>query len=171
MSFKAEVKAAVGWDWNDGVPDNGRLQWSTRFSKGTGPGQAETLWRAENHVLAAAQSDVLDLTCLPRSILGGTLTSALTSVRGIVVINHAPAGELVVGGAGGDEWSAPFGADGDTLVLAPQSAVTLTNSQQGWPVDRANRLLRLMANGGPVTYSIALLGTTTVAPPGSGSGS
>ena len=96
------------------------------------------------------------------------LTTCLLSVKALMILNDADsAGTLVVGGAGGDEWSAPFGADGDALQVAPDGAVLLANRQAGWPVDDANKLLKLSASGGDVTYSIALAGTLTAE--GSGS--
>ena len=55
--------------------------------------------------------------------------------------------------------------------MPPDSPLLLANRQDGWTVDDAQKNLRLAASGGDVTYSIAIVGTTTAAGSGSGSGS
>ena len=171
MTFKAEIRASLGWNWSEGAVDNGRLEYAKQFLEGHGDGQAGAAWHAEDQSLVEGASATLDLTALARSILGDTLTTAFLRVKGILVVNQsASAGRLVMGEAGGAEWSAPFGADGDTVAIPPQSAMLLVNRQEGWPVDDSNKLLRLAAAGGPVTYSVAIVGTTTAEGSGSGSG-
>jgi hypothetical protein len=172
MTFKAEIKGSIGWNWDHGVMDNGRFEYTRRLMVGHGPGQAEAVWHAEAQFLSGGQSSTLDLTALARSALGGTLATTLQSVRGMLVTNESTSlGKLIVGGAGGAAWSAPFGADGDSLELPPGGMLLLSAPLDGWPVNDGNRLLRLAAPDGPVHYAIALVGTTTASSPGSGSGS
>jgi hypothetical protein len=168
MTFKAEIRASLGWDWNDGVVDNGRLEYAKSCAQGHDDGQAEAVWHAADQILLEGGATHLDLTALVRSALGGTFDTCLLRVKALLVVHQAGDGKLVLGGAGGAEWSAPFGADGDTLEIPAQSALLLVNRQDGWPVDDANKLLRLSAVGGHVTYSVAIVGTTTA--DGSGSG-
>jgi hypothetical protein len=169
MTFKAEIRASIGWKWDEGAVDDGRLEYAKQFLEGHGDGEAEAAWHAEDQTLPEGGVATLDLTALARRVLGDRLTTCLLRVKGLLVINHdSSTGRLVLGGAGGPEWSAPFGADGDTVEVRPQSAVLLANKPDGWPVDDANKLLRLAAAGGCLTYSIAVVGTT--AADGSGSG-
>jgi hypothetical protein len=169
MGFKAEIKASVGWNWSDGAVDNGRLDYAGRLSEGNGDNQAEAVWHAENQTLADAASTTLDLTALTRTILGDLHTVTFLTVKALLIVNQGTSGgQLLVGGAAADEWSAPFGADGDQVVVPLDSPLLLANRQAGWSIDAANRNLKLTASGGEVTYSIAIVGTITAA--GSGSG-
>ncbi|GAG29614.1 unnamed protein product, partial [marine sediment metagenome] len=43
MSFKAEVKASVGWNWSEGAVDNDRLNYAERLADGNGDNQAEAV--------------------------------------------------------------------------------------------------------------------------------
>jgi hypothetical protein len=170
MSFKAEIKASVGWNWNEGAVDNDRLDYAGRLLDGNGDNQAEAVWHVENQTLLDAESTTLDLSALTRTILADIHTVTFLTVKALLIVNQSTdAGQLLVGGAAADEWSEPFGADGDQVTVPPDSPLLLANRQAGWNVDEANRNLRLAASGGDVTYSIAVVGTTTA--PGSGSGS
>lgn len=170
MSFKAEVKALVGWNWGDGAVDNDRLDYVQRLLEGNGANQAEAVWHAQNQTLLDAASTTLDLTALTRIVLGDTHTVTFLTVKALLIVNLSTSGgELLLGGAASDEWSEPFGADGDQLAVPLDSPLLLANRQAGWNVDEVNRNLKLAAGGGDVTYGIAIVGTTTA--PGSGSGS
>ncbi|MGD0897985.1 MAG: hypothetical protein ABR915_09110 [Thermoguttaceae bacterium] len=168
MAFKAEIRASIGWNWSQGAVDNSRLDYTRLLAEGYGDGQAEAAWHDDGQTLLEGAVDVLDLTALPREVLGSVLTTTLLRVKAILVVNDAgSAGTLVVGGAGGAEWSAPFGADGDTVEVPPDGAMLLASRMSGWPVDDAHKLLKLTARGGDVSCRIALVGTLTAA--GSGS--
>jgi hypothetical protein len=172
MSFKAEVKASVGWNWDDGAVDNDRLDYAERLLDGNGDNQAEAVWHAENQTLLDATSTTFDLTSLTRTILGDTHTVTFLTVKALLIVNQSTSGgELLVGGATSDEWSEPFGADGDQVTVPLDSPFLLANRQAGWNVDDANKNLKLAATGGDVSYSIAVVGTTTASGSGSGSGS
>lgn len=170
MSFKAEVKASVGWNWSEGAVDNDRLDYAERLTDGNGDNQAEAVWHAEDQTLLDATSITLDLTSLTRTILGDTHTVTFLTVKALLIVNRSSSGgQLLLGGAATEEWSEPFGADGDQLAVPPDSPLLLANRQAGWNVDEGNKNLKLAASGGDVTYSIAVVGTITA--PGSGSGS
>ena len=68
---------------------------------------------------------------------------------------------MLVGAAASDQWSEPFGADGDQIEVPPDSPVLLSNRQTGWTVDASNKNLKLSAVGGDVDYAIAIVGTTS----------
>ncbi|OHB67852.1 MAG: hypothetical protein A2V70_19915 [Planctomycetes bacterium RBG_13_63_9] len=170
MSFKAEVKASLGWNWNDGAVDNNRLDFAVALPGGNGEGQAEAVWHVEDQTLLDATSIIFDLTELSRTVFGDTVTVTFLTVKALLIVNRSTdGGELVVGNAPADWWSEPFGADGDRVIVPPDSPLLLANRQEGWDVDNASRNLQLAAIGGDVTYSMAIVGTTTA--PGSGSGS
>ena len=170
MSFKAEVRASLGWNWSEGAVDNDRLDYVKTLLEGNGDNQAEAVWHAENQALLDAASDTLDLTTLARTVLGDIHTVTFLTVKALLIVNlSTTGGQLLVGGAAADEWSEPFGADGDQVAVPLDSPLLLTNRQAGWNVDDSNKNLKLAADGGDVTFSIAIVGTTTA--PGSGSGS
>jgi len=168
MSFKTEIRASAGWNWSDGAVDSGRLDYARQLPEGNGDNQAEAVWHAEDQVLADGESTTLDLTNLTRSVLEDLHTVTFLKVRALLLVNLSTgAGELIVGGAGADEWSAPFTADGDQLRVPPDSPLLLANRQLGWDVDDSHKNLLLAASGGDVTYSVAVVGNLTA----SGSGS
>jgi len=119
MSFKAEVKAALGWNWSEGATDNDRLDYARQLLEGNDDNQAEAVWHAESQTLSDAASITLDLTALERTILGDLNTVTFLTVKAILVVNENTGdGELLLGGAASDEWSEPFGADGWPLPAA-----------------------------------------------------
>jgi hypothetical protein len=162
--FSAELLAQVGWRWTSGaVIDEARVRFSRTLSNGIGADQAEAVWYDLEAVLADGGERIVDLTALRRWVFEDELLTALATVRALVVVNQStgPA-RLVVGGAASDEWSAPFGAAGDKLVLPPDAVLVLAAPRAGWPVDAARCKLRLAATGGAATYSIAVVGTLTL---------
>ena len=170
MSFKAQIQASVGWNWSDGAVDNDRLDYAEQLLDGNGSNQAEAVWHEEAATLADAASTTLDLTDLTRTVLDDTHTVTFLTVKALLIVNHDTSdGELLVGNAASDEWSEPFGADGDQARVPPDSPLLLANRPSGWNVDASNKNLKLAASSGAVDYSIAIIGTTTAA--GSGSGS
>jgi len=172
MSFKGELRASLGWNWNDGATDNGRLDYAATLLEGNGDDQAEAVWHEEDQTLLSGQSTTLDLTNLTRTLLGDVHTVTFLTVKALLIVSDdAGEGDLLVGDAAADEWSQPFGGDGERIVVPPDSPALLANRQTGWPVDDSNKNLKLAADGGDVTYSIAILGTITAAGSGSGSSS
>jgi hypothetical protein len=163
MSFSAEMFARLAWNWNSGALDNDKLTYGKLFADGSGANQAEAIWHLESQEILDAATVTHDLTALTRTILGETLTSTLLLVKAILIVNESTSGgQIIVGGAGTNEWSEAFGADGDQVVVPLDSPMLLSNRRCGWEVDDTHKNLKLAASGGDVTYSIAIIGTTTV---------
>lgn len=162
--LKSTVNVELGWAWRDRaglfqVTDSNRLLWARSLADGTGIEQANAVWHAQDQALAAGQSRTLHLTALVQNLFGDTITIPLSKVKAILIVNKAAgSGALVVGGAGSQEWAAPFGMLGDTLKVMPGSPVVLANLRDGWGVDAASEALKLAASGGDVVYDIAILG-------------
>jgi len=170
MSFQAHVAASLGWRWSDGAVDSGRLSYAESLLDGSGDNQAEAVWHVENETLPAGASTTLDLMNLTRPVLEDLHTVSFTRIRALIVVNLSTgSGELIVGGAAADEWSAPFGAAGDLLVVSPDSPALLVNRRSGWEVDAAEKNLKLAASGDDVLYSIAVVGNLTADSGGSSS--
>ena len=64
MSFKAEIKASLGWNWSDGATDNARLDFARQLLDGNGDDEAEAVWHIEDQTLVDGTSTTLDLTAL-----------------------------------------------------------------------------------------------------------
>jgi len=170
MSFKGEIRASLGWNWNDGAVDNDRLEYAELLLSGNGDNQAEAVWHETSQLLLSGASATLDLTDLTRSVLGDAHSVTFLTVKAVMIVSEsASAGELLVGSAASDEWSEPFGADGDQIAVAQDSPLLMANRKNGWDVDASNKNLKLAAVGGDVTYSIAVIGTVTATQSGSGS--
>ncbi len=162
MSITAKIEASLGWDWQDGVRDNSALRYAEDLASGSGANQVEAAWHLESVVLTDASTDY-DLTNLTRTVLGSTITTNLLTVKAIQVVNLTETALKIlnVGGSGGNEWSEPFGDAGDTVEVPNDSVLLLSHRRCGWEVDDSNKLLRITATGA-VTYSIAIVGTTTL---------
>lgn len=164
MSFKAKLTAGGAWEWNSGVVDEARLDYSKLLIHGPEANQAEAVWHEEDVELLEGVSRTLDLTALTRTVFGDTLTTTLLLVKSILIVNKSTAGgKLLLGGAAANEWSECFGADGDAAEVPLDSPLLLSNRKCGWEVDDTHKNLKIAAVGGDVTYSIAIIGTTTTA--------
>ena len=157
MSFKSQVNVSLGWNWIAGAVDNGRLDYTKQFLDAGDESPADGVWHAKDCPLAAGSSTIYDLAALQNTIFGGTQTVNLAVVKAVMIVNHG-GGTLTVGGAAGNEWSAPFASPGDQIVIPPNAACLLCNSQTGWAVDAAHRNLKLAAGGEDVAFSIAIVG-------------
>ena len=100
MTFSAEIKASVGWDWEDGAVNNNRTDYLQQLPEGSDDGEAEAIWHVEDQTLPDGTTANLDLTALVRQILGDANAVAMASVKALLLINEAQsAGKLIVGGA------------------------------------------------------------------------
>ncbi len=164
-TLRSTIHARLGWTWRDRagtseVVDTSRLETRTDLTDGTGAGQADAVWHAEDAVLADGQSIDLELNALEQTLFGGTIVIPFDRIKALLIVNKSTAaGYLRVGGAADEEWYAPFGASGDTLKVMPGSPLLLANSGEGWPVDWLHAKLRLSAVGCMATFDIAILGT------------
>jgi hypothetical protein len=171
-TFKGEVVARLGWKWeSDGVRDFDNVNHATDMTTGFDWNEAEAVWSKDSVSLADAASVTYDLTNLTRTIFGQSFAVTLIDVRAIQIKNETTTeGTLTVGDAGSNEWSAMFGADGDTIKVEPLSTFLISNELDGWDVDSTNKNLKLTASGGTTTFSIAIIGATSAGASGSGSG-
>lgn len=171
MGIKAEIRASLGWKWDDGALLNDRLEYAAQLLDGTGTNQAEAAWLAEGQTLLDAGATTHDLTYLTRTLLGDTHVTTLLTVRAVLLLNHSTsAGTLIVGGAASNAWSAPFADSSDKLEVPPDGVALLTTRAAGWTVDASHCNLKLAASGGDVDYSIAVIGNLTASGSGSSSG-
>lgn len=171
-TFQAEVIAKLGWKWeSEGVIDNAKIEHATKINDGFNWNQAEAVWYLNSTTLADAASITYDLTNLTRTIFDDTQVVTFIDIRAIIIKNETlTEGTLTVGAAAANEWSAMFGADGDTIKVEPKSVFEITNELDGWDVDATNKNLKIAAAGGLTTFSIAIIGATSAGASGSGSG-
>lgn len=168
MSFTAELSARLGWTWIDGAEDNDSLRYAERFLNGNGLNQAEAVWHKAAVALLSGAIETLDLTALVRTILGESVTFTFLTIKAVLItVADTSTGELLVGGAASNAWFYPWSDASDKANCPPDSVLLLANRQWGWAVDAANKNLKLEASGGDVTYSIAILGTTSSGASGS----
>jgi len=158
--FQAQLAASIGWRWTSGsVIDDGQLAVQIPFAHGNEAGQAEAVWSDLEAVLVAGSPRLLDLAALQRSLFGDILLSSFATLKGLLLVHHGVNGSIGVGAAGNNEWSAPFSQGGQAIVVPPQSALLLSNRQDGWTVDSTHCMLRLAASDGEISYSIVVFGT------------
>ena len=167
-TLRSRIDVQLGWIWRDRlgpftVTDDNRLQFNRELADGIASGQADVVWHAGDQALPAGQSTTLELAALGQSLFDDMIVISLARVKAVLVVNKS-AGEsacLLLGGAGVDEWCAPFGMLGDTVKVMPGSPLLLANLREGWNVESGHEVLRLEAVGGDVAFDIAILGTTS----------
>lgn len=170
--FKGEILARFDWQWaSEGVKDFNSLFHQSAFTDGFNWNQAEAVWKKVSVELADAASVTYDLTNLTQIRFDDTQLITFVDIRAILIVNETTTeGTLTVGAAGANEWSAMFGADGDTIKVEPLSPFMIANKLDGWDVDATNKNLKIAAAGGLTTFSIAIIGATSAGASGSGSG-
>jgi len=165
-TFSANVTAAVGWLWRADTlnpSDDDRLAFAKSLTDGDDDYEAEAKWSDEAASLLEGGTRTLDLTALTRTIFGDTHTVVLVRVKAILItVTEASTGQLLVGGAASNEWHEPFGAAGDKIRVPRGSPMLLGCLGCGWEVNDSNKNLKLAACDGDVTYSIVIIGTTTI---------
>ena len=176
-TLRSKIDVQLGWSWRDRigaftVTDNNRLLFNQELADGVETGEADVVWHAADQALSAGQSTTLDLAALGQSLFGDAIVVSLARVKAVLVVNKSASTDacLVLGGAGDDEWFAPFGMLGDTVKVMPGSPLLLANVQDGWDVEPGHEALKLAAVGGDVTFDIAILGTSATDGESSSSG-
>lgn len=173
MELRTTMDARIGWKWTDGAVDESNLKYKEVLADGFDDNEAQIVWHLEDQELASGASTTWDLTALTREILGVDHTSMLGSVKVLFVVSkNASDGTLLVGAADYDVWWAPFNSSADTIEVPPDSPLLLVNRENGWAVTKelssssssgesgADRMLKVTASGGDVTYSIVIVGLT-----------
>ena len=159
MSFKAELRASLGWNWIEGAVDNDRLDYAQSLLGGSGAGQADAVWFENDQSLTGGTSTIVDLANLPRVLLGSNHCIVFDLIKVILLINRNTEGaSLVLGGAETEPWAEPFGGADQQVQVPPDSPLLLSNRSAGWPVDSAHHHLKITASGGDVTYDLVILG-------------
>jgi hypothetical protein len=159
--FQAEIAASLGWRWTSGTTsDAGQLRYAGPLATGSQACQAEAVWHDEHALLLAGAARNLDLTALTRALFDDMLSTVLTAVKAILIVNDPTStGRLFVGPAAQKGWSGPWAGTGNWLEVPPDGVLLLGGRQAGWPVDASHCSLRLAASDGDVDYSVAILGT------------
>ena len=176
MSFRSEVRARVGWDWDDGTKDISKLNYEETLLSTDTTTTAEAVWHDESRALLEDASDLFDLSSMVRTVRGDvTHTTSFRRIKAVEVVNlSTTGGKLIIGNSPYDACSGPFSSASDSLEVPLDSEILLVNRVAGWPVTWlgagsssssgdgiTDRMLRITASGGAVTYSIAIVGKTT----------
>ncbi len=163
VDFAGSIASAFSWRWREdgGQPqDKNKLDYSQAIANGCEDYEAEAVWYKEAVALLEGNSTTFDLTALTRTILGDTHSTTFVRVKALLILSAATStGELVVGGAASNEWLGPFRSAGNQIVLGIGSPFQIAAARCGWIVDATHKNLKLLAQNGDVTYSIALIGT------------
>lgn len=168
------VSASIQFDWKDlsgdsklRFRDKGATILTKTLAAGSMDLQADQVWHTKAGTysrLAAGASVTLDLTALTLDVLGYSATlDPFIEIRAILVINRTTAQNsyLLVGAAASNEFSAPFGAAGDTARVPAGSPLMLANLYDGWAVSGSSKNLKIAnPSAVDVDYEIAILGTT-----------
>jgi hypothetical protein len=167
-SLTAQIKSSLHWLFQESldlatVADDARLEYDKTLADGAADDQADKVWH-DSRTLASAASDDLDLTALVNTIFGSTVTISFAKIKAILIVNTATTAgdDLTVGGAIAQEWTAWVGAAGDKVRVPADSCLLISNKKTGWTVTNgASDTLRITnAGANPITYKIAVLGTS-----------
>jgi len=141
------------------------------IANGTSNGQADIFWGDKGRSISSGGNDDLDLfdggtidigPGAGRDPLGFDL--AVAKIVAVYVFNDATsAGNLILGAAASGEFTSIVGQSGDTIgPIKPGCGMLITNTAAAafTVTDTSNHVLRVNANGGDCTYSIAVLART-----------
>jgi len=172
MSFLCDVTGKLEWKWDSGALDTSKLKYTKTLKDGYDDNEAEAIWHDEDCSLLEGAKRTLDFTVLTRTVLGDSLAVTFTSIKAILIVNTGTAsgaGTLRVGNADTAPFKGGFEKASQVTDVPPDSPLLLANRQAGWDVSDASKQLKLSAAGGDVTYSIAIVGTTSAKGAGSAS--
>ncbi len=164
QSLRSLVSAQLGWTWRDEqdfalLADDNRLEYRSPLPSGTAAGEADAVWYAAGSALAENASQRWDLTALPRNVFGRTITQSFAAIKALLLLPRGESqGVLVLGGDTLTPWWEPFGAAEQTLRISPAGALLLSHPGTGWMVTAQACNLQLKAQGGSVSYDLALIG-------------
>lgn len=129
------------------------------FTEGSGANQATTLYEARR-TIAASSNETLDLHGVLTDDFGQTVN--FTSIKAIVVkASAANTNNVVIGAAGSNPFTGPFGGTTPTIAVPPGGRIVLTAPAAGWTVtDSSSDQLKVAnsSSGSGVTYDILLIG-------------
>lgn len=164
-TLTAKISVAVQVEYRNPLDlsaavDNLDFQKVLRLGSGVAAGQADRCWHSRR-ILAASATENLDLSGTLTDEYGNPLTPA--RIKGLYVrAADANTNDVVVGGAGTNAWTGPFGGTAHTLAVPPGMLLPLTRLD-GWPVTANTADLLKFANGGagsPVTYDVVIFATS-----------
>ena len=130
------------------------------LSDGAGANQASNLF-SDTRTLAASASESLDLSGALSNAFGQVI--AFTKVKALMIFAAATnVNDVVVGGAGANGFTSPFGAAAHTARVKPGGSLIITAPDaNGLAVTAGTGDLLQVANGGAgstVTYDVILIG-------------
>jgi hypothetical protein len=167
-TLTAQIKASLHWLFQESldlatVADDAKLEYDKSLADGVADDQADKVWH-DSRTLNAAANDDLDLTALVHTIFGSTVTISFAKIKAILIVNTSTTAgdDLTVGGAASQEWTAWVAAAGDKVRVPADSCLLISNRKTGWTVTNgASDTLRITSAGAnPITYKIAVLGTS-----------
>jgi len=138
------------------------LSFTSSLTNGVAVNQADVLW-SDIRTLTASSTENLDLAGVLVNAFGATVTFA--KVKAIMVTAAcANTNNVEVGGAGANAFIGIFKTTTDVVAIKPCYAFLVGGGQTGYTVTPGTVDLLKVTNsaaGTSVTYSIAVLGTTS----------
>lgn len=136
------------------------FQQNYTISNGSGAGQADMIFQ-DQRTLGASASESLDIqTGALTDIFGNAIT--LSKVKAIIVTALGTnTNNVLVGGAGSNAFSGPFGSTTDYATIVPGGMLVLVApTAGGYTVDGTHKLLKVANSAGTtgVTYNIIIFG-------------
>jgi hypothetical protein len=136
------------------------LQQSITFSNGAGANQGDFIWQ-DSRTLSASASESLDLqTGALTDNVGTAITLSKLKVL-VVVASGANTNDVLVGGAGANAITGPWGSTTDYNTIKPGGMFLIAApTAAGYTVDGTHKLLKVAnsSSGTSVTYQIYVLG-------------
>jgi hypothetical protein len=137
------------------------LQQAIRLESGTGSGQSDLIYAATRTIVASS-SENLDLAGALVDPVGTTLTFVQIKVIKVCA-NPNNTNNVVIGGAGSNTFTGPFGAATHTIAVRPGGCFVWIAPKTGPSVVPVTGDLLQIANSGAgtsVTYDVIVIGTS-----------
>lgn len=170
-SLTGTLRTSLSWARVDtqevGTVTNRRTQTGTyTIADGDGPGQADLVF-ADSRTIPANTVESFDLLNLTQQTLGVSVPFVFRQLRVIRVVNTSTtAGRRILVGVDPGRPTTVYAAE-----VGPGSEWFAVNQTDAWPVTAANSTVRICnPTNASATYELYLIGTSTAAAGGSGSG-
>lgn len=126
------------------VIDKVSSKFTVELADGTGDNQADAYWK-DVLTVATSATELLDLTALSTTFMGGTGTLNFASVKALLLINQSTTDSITVGGVTTNQWTA---LAADTLTVGPSGQLYVASPLGGFVTSSTDKVVALTNSGG-----------------------
>jgi len=169
VTLNSNINAGLTWTHKSitdisTLTDAGELALDGDMQHGTGYNQSNILWHYSS-TLESGGNETIDTFSLTKTLFYDSFTISLSgAIIKCLTINNISSGDMELifdPGIIANPFNGPVRGGTGTIDIPAKSAIVLSNTRQGWPVNASQRYLYVNdTDGSGCTYEIAILGVT-----------